>query len=40
MHGDTRNVYSTIHAIVYNILHEMPRIQDHVLPDYISCLKE
>ena len=29
MHGDTRNVYSTTHAIIYNTLHEMPRILDN-----------
>jgi hypothetical protein len=39
MHSDTRNVYSTIHATIYNTLHEMPRIQDHVLPDCISYKK-
>ena len=34
MHSTTRNVYSAIHAMVYRVLHEMPRIQEHVLSLY------
>ena len=34
MHSTTRNVYSAIHAMVYKVLHEMPRIQEHVLSLY------
>ena len=29
MHSNTRNVYSAILAMVYKVLHEMPRIQEH-----------
>ena len=34
MHSTTRNVYSAIHAMVYKVSHEMPRIQEHVLSLY------
>ena len=34
MHITTRNVYSAIHATVYKVLCEMPRIQEHVLSLY------
>ena len=34
MHSTTRNMYSAIHATVYKVLHEMPRIQEHVLSLY------
>ena len=34
MHSTTRNVHSAIHAMVYKVLHKMPRIQEHVLSLY------
>ena len=34
MHSTTRKVYSAILAMVYKVLHEMQRIQEHVLSLY------
>ena len=36
LQSTARNVYSTIHATAYKVLHKIPGLQEHVM-DFKSC---